>query len=113
MTARRVHTHVHAGADHHRAAHGAGLAAHGVRISKGQTPGLTQLLHHDAIALNLIQFELDCGGSFRRLRIGCLDRPEDFALGAQQHHAPAAFHALGELGGVSLLVRRRVGMPRK
>ena len=37
-----------------------------------------QLLHDDAIALNLIQFELDRGGSFRRLRIGCLDRPKDY-----------------------------------
>ena len=41
-------------------------------------------------------FELDRGGSFRRVRIGCLDRPEirpSRAVG----HPPAAAHSLGEL----------------
>ena len=33
------------------------------------------------------------------LRVVGLDRPEDFALGAQQDHAPAALHPAGELGG--------------
>ena len=44
-----------------------------------------QLLHHDPVALNVVQLELDRGGCLGRLRVGGLDRPQNFALGAQQH----------------------------
>ena len=35
--------------------------------------------------------------SFGRFRVGGLDLPENLALVAQQDHAPAAAHPLGEL----------------
>ena len=55
-------------------------------------------MHHDPVAPDLIQIELDHGGSLGRLRVGGLDRPENFALGAKQDDAPTPAHALGELG---------------
>ena len=42
-----------------------------------------QLLHHDAVALDLVQIELDRCGGFCRFHIRSLDRPQNFALGAQ------------------------------
>src|SRR6476661_1376343 len=57
------------------------------------------LLHHDPVAPDLVEVELDRCDGLRRLRVGCLDRPQDLVLGAQQDDAPAAFDQLGELGG--------------
>ena len=52
-----------------------------------------EFLHHDPVALDFVQVKLD--------RCRCLgrrhDRAKDFALGAQQDDAPAAFHPAGEL----------------
>ena len=58
-----------------------------------------QFLHHDAVALNLVQLKLDRGGRLGRLRIGCLDRPENLALGAMQDDASAVLHPAGEFAG--------------
>ena len=44
-----------------------------------------------------VQIELDRCDSFGRFRVGGLDLPENLALVAQQDHAPAAAHPLGEL----------------
>jgi hypothetical protein len=65
--------------------------------------GSSQFLHHDPVALNLVQLELDRCGSFGRFRIVGFDRTEDFPLGAQQDYAPAALHPACELRGAVFL----------
>jgi hypothetical protein len=42
-----------------------------------------KLLHHDPVALDFVQFELDRRGSFRRFPVSRLDLPEDFTLVAK------------------------------
>ena len=49
------------------------------------------------IAPDLVQIELDRCDSFGRFRVRGLDLPVNLALVAQQDHAPAAAHPLGEL----------------
>ena len=71
-----------------------------------RAPSSPQLLHNDPITLNVVQIELDRCGSLRRGHVRGLDRPENFAVVAQQNDAPAA-GALDELR-VSLTVRREV-----
>jgi hypothetical protein len=48
-------------------------------------------VHHDPLAADLVQIELNCCGRLGRLRVWCLYRTEDFALGAQRDDAPTAF----------------------
>ena len=62
-------------------------------------PPSDKFLHHDPVALDIIQIKLDRCGCLGRRHIGRLDLAEDFALGAQQDDAPAALDAAGELGG--------------
>jgi hypothetical protein len=64
-----------------------------------------QLLHHDPLAADLVQLELDRGGRLGRLRVR-------LAFGAQQNDAPTTAHPLGELslGPLSLRVSTRTSM---
>ena len=62
-----------------------------------------EFLHHDAVALDFIQIELDRCGRLGGCHVGRFDRAEDFALVPQQDDAPAALYALGELGGAVFL----------
>ena len=59
----------------------------------------TVFLHDDPRAVNFVQLKPGHGGHLRGGRVRCLNVSEDFALRAQQHDAPAAFHPTGELGG--------------
>ena len=72
---------------------------------------LAKLLHHDAVALDVVQFELDRGGRLGRRQSGASTSPGLLPPGAQQDNAPAALHPLGELGGaVFFLLDRRDGI---
>jgi hypothetical protein len=72
-----------------------------IDVSHGHRSG--EFLHHDPVALDFVQTKLDRCGCLGRRHIGRLDCAEDFALGAQQDDAPAAFHPAGELGGAVFL----------
>ena len=67
-----------------------------------------QFLHHDAVALNLVQLEQDRGGRFRLFRIKRFDRPEGLARSKTTRQRrfirPASF------AGLSFLLERRGGM---
>ena len=65
----------------------------------GERPS-PQLLHNDPVTLNVVQLELDHCRRLRRCHVGRLNVPK--ISPAQEDHAPAAAHALGELGGCVL-----------
>ena len=46
-------------------------------------PSSRQLLHHDPVAADFVQIELDRGDRFGRFRVGGLNRTQNFAFGAQ------------------------------
>jgi hypothetical protein len=48
------------------------------------------------VELNLVQLEIDRGDCLGLFPCRSLDLPENFTLGAQQDHAPASAHTLGD-----------------
>ncbi len=73
-------------------------------------PGSRQLLHHDPVALNLVQFELDRGDRFSLFPVGCLD-PRISPLARNRTTRQPRLMRLASFAGVSFLeVRRRGGM---
>jgi hypothetical protein len=59
--------------------------------------GSDKLLHHDPVAVNIVQLELDRCRSLGPPHSGSLDRSQDFTLVAKRRFIrPASFYGLSE-----------------
>jgi hypothetical protein len=72
-----------------------------------------QFLHHDAVALNLVQLELDRAAAFASSAFWASTIPRISPLARSIQRASGRFIRPASLRGVSLLVRRRGGMLTK
>ena len=71
-------------------------------------PPSDKFLHHDPVALDIIQIKLDRCGCLGRRHIGRLDLAEDFALGRSRTTRQRRLMRLASLAGLSLLDRRGI-----
>ena len=74
-------------------------------------PPSDKFLHHDPVALDIIQIKLDRCGCLGRRHIGRLDLTEDSPLLRSRTTRQRRFTLPASFAGLSSLLERRDGMP--